>query len=143
MILILGRFFRVGWLLDTVAMLYRIALLIGLEPFLNTLTIKVRKILLEYCLSVCLMIPKMNSPPEEPYELSISIVYIIDKDEYGEMAVNITSSLKKEFPNLLEKTKDSGTVDLRKREAVSEMEFTVRDMRDTVEYHLRTLKLSY
>jgi len=83
--------------------------------------------------------PEDELPPEEPYELSISIVYIIDKAEYGEMAVNIASSLKKEFPNLLEKTKDSGTVDLRKCEAVSEMEFTVRDMRDTVEYHLEHL----
>jgi hypothetical protein len=82
--------------------------------------------------------PKDELPPEEPYELWISIVYI-DKDEYREMAVNIASSLQKEFPNLLEKTKDSGTVDLRKCEAVSEMEFTVRDMRDTVEYHLEHL----
>jgi hypothetical protein len=41
--------------------------------------------------------------------------------------------------NLLEKTKDSGTVDLRKCEAVSEMEFTLRDMRETVEYHLEHL----
>ncbi len=83
--------------------------------------------------------PEDELPPEEPYELLISIVYIIDKAEYGEMAVNIASSLKKEFPNLLEKTKDSGTVDLRKCEAISEMEFTVRDMRDTVEYHLEHL----
>lgn len=83
--------------------------------------------------------PQDELPPEEPYELWISIVYISDKDEYREMAVNIASSLQKEFPNLLEKTKDSGTVDLRKCEAVSEMEFTVRDMRDTVEYHLEHL----
>jgi hypothetical protein len=83
--------------------------------------------------------PKDELPSEEPYELSISIVYSIDKAEYREMAVNIASSLKKEFPNLLEKTKDSGTVDLRKCEAVSEMEFTVRDMRDTVEYRLEHL----
>jgi hypothetical protein len=82
--------------------------------------------------------PKDELPAEEPYELWISIVYI-DKDEYREMAVNIASSLEKEFPNLLEKTKHSGTVDLRKCEAVSEMEFTVRDMRDTVEYHLEHL----
>lgn len=84
--------------------------------------------------------PQDELPPEEPYELWISIVYISsDKDEYREMAVNIASSLQKEFPNLLEKTKHSGTVDLRKCEAVSEMEFTLRDMRDTVEYHLEHL----
>ena len=83
--------------------------------------------------------PEDELPPEEPYELFISIVYIIDKAEYGEMAVNMAGSLKEKFSNLLEKTKEKGTVDLRKCEAVSEMEFTVRDMRDTVEYHLEHL----
>jgi len=55
------------------------------------------------------------------------------------VAANIAQNLKTEFPNLLEKTKDSGMVDLRKCEAVSETEFTLRDMRDTVEYNLEHL----
>jgi hypothetical protein len=83
--------------------------------------------------------PKDELLPEEPYELWLSIVYVIDKAEYANMAANIAQKLKTEFPNLLEKTKESGTVDLRKCEAVSEIEFTLRDMRDTVEYNLEHL----
>jgi hypothetical protein len=83
--------------------------------------------------------PQDELLPEEPYELWLSIVYVTDKAEYATMAANIAQSLKTEFPNLLEKTKDSGMVDLRKCEAVSEIEFTLRDMRDTVEYNLEHL----
>lgn len=83
--------------------------------------------------------PKDELLPEEPYELWLSIVYVTDEAEYATMAANIAQKLKAEFPNLLEKTKDRGTVDLRKCEAVSEMEFTLRDMRDTVEYSLEHL----
>jgi hypothetical protein len=80
--------------------------------------------------------PEYELPPEEPYELWISIVYIIDKTEYGAMAESVASDLNTEFSNLLEKTKKNGTVDLRECKAISEMEFTLRDMRETVEYHL-------
>lgn len=83
--------------------------------------------------------PQDELIPEEPYELWLSLVYVADKAEYANMAAKIAQNLKTEFPNLLEKTKGSGTVDLRKCEAVSEMEFTLRDMRDTVEYHLEHL----
>jgi len=83
--------------------------------------------------------PESELPPEEPYELWISIVYITDETEYGETAEKIANSLKTEFSKLLDKTKDSGTVDLRKCEAISEMAFTLRDMRETVEYHLEHL----
>jgi len=80
--------------------------------------------------------PKEELSPEEPYELSISIVYITDEPKYEKMAKEIANSLKTEFPKLLANTKDSGKVDLRKCEAFSEMEFTLRDMREMVEYHL-------
>lgn len=83
--------------------------------------------------------PKDELPPEEPYELWLNIVYVTDKAEYSAIAEEIAQNLKTEFPKLLEKTKDCGTVILRKCEAVSEMEFTLRDMRDTVEYHLEHL----
>jgi hypothetical protein len=83
--------------------------------------------------------PQDELTPEEPYELWLSIVYVIDKAEYATMAADIAQKLKTEFPNLLDKTKESGTVDLRKCEAVSEMEFTLRDMRDTDEYNLEYL----
>jgi hypothetical protein len=77
--------------------------------------------------------------PEGVYELWLSIVYITDKDEYESMARKLAEGLKAEFPNLLVKTKESGKVDLQRCEAVSEMEFTFRDIRDTVEYHLEHL----
>jgi hypothetical protein len=80
--------------------------------------------------------PEDELPPEEPYELSINIIYV---DGYQEISEEIAKNLKKEFPKLLAKTKNSGTVDLLKCEAFSEMEFTLRDMRDTVEYHLEHL----
>jgi hypothetical protein len=83
--------------------------------------------------------PQDELPLEEPYELWLSIIYVTDKPEYATMAANMAQKLKTEFLNLLEKTKDSGMVDLRKCEAVSEMEFTLRDMRDTVEYNFEHL----
>ncbi len=83
--------------------------------------------------------PMEELPPEEAYELWLSIVYVIDQAEYESMAEKMAEGLKAEFSALLEKTKAFGSVDLRKCEAVSEMEFTVRDIRDTVEYHLEHL----
>lgn len=83
--------------------------------------------------------PQDELPPEEPYELWLSIIYVADKAEYATMAENVAQSLKTEFPNLLENAKDSGTVKLRKCEAVSEIEFTLRDVRDTVGYNLEYL----
>ena len=83
--------------------------------------------------------PKNELPPEEPYELWLSIVYILDEPEYATAAEDIARGLRTEFTLLLEKTKDSGDVDLRRCEAVSETEFTLRDMRDTVEYNLEYL----
>jgi hypothetical protein len=83
--------------------------------------------------------PKSELPPEEPYELWINIVYITDDDRYEAMAEEIAAGLNAKFPKLLEKTKDCGSVDLQRCEAVSEMEFTIRDMRETVEYHLEYL----
>jgi hypothetical protein len=83
--------------------------------------------------------PKGELPPEEAYELRLSIVYITDQDEYRLMAEELAQRLKIEFPKLLAKTKDSGAVDLRQCKASSEMEFTLRDLRDTEEYYLEHL----
>jgi hypothetical protein len=83
--------------------------------------------------------PEDELPPNEAYELWLSIVYITDKAEYGSMAQKIAQSMKTEFPKLLDKTKNNGTVDLRQCEAFSEEEFTLRDMRETVEYHIEHL----
>lgn len=83
--------------------------------------------------------PEDELSPEEPYELWLSIVYTTDEAEYGPMAEKIASKLNIEFPKLLKKTQDHGTVDLRQCKAFSESEFSLRDMRETVEYHLEHL----
>jgi hypothetical protein len=83
--------------------------------------------------------PMGELPPEEAYELWLSIIYVTDRAEYHDMAEQLATGLKKEFPKLLEKSQDFGLVDLRQCEAFSEMDFTVRDLRDTVEYHLEHL----
>lgn len=78
-------------------------------------------------------------PPEEPYELWLYLVYVTDKTEYSTITQEIAHNLKTDFLNLLEKTEDCGTVILSKCEALSEMESTVHDIRNTVEYHLEHL----
>lgn len=83
--------------------------------------------------------PQEELSPNEPYELWLSIVYVTDKEEYCSMAEEIAQKLNAKFPDLLNETKDNGPVDLRQCEAVSETEFTLRDMRDTVEYHAEHL----
>lgn len=80
--------------------------------------------------------PIEELPPKEPYELWLYIVYVTDEAEYESMAQQMAQRLEGEIPNLLLKSQESGTVDLQACEAVSEMEFTLRDMRNTEEYHL-------
>jgi hypothetical protein len=82
--------------------------------------------------------PENELPLDEPYELSLNIVYITDEDKNRTMSEEIARNLETEFSKLVEKAR-SGKVILRRCEAVSEMEFTLRDMRDTVEYHLEHL----
>jgi hypothetical protein len=83
--------------------------------------------------------PKEELPPEDIYELWLRIIYVSDKTEYATMAEEISQSLNTEFKTLLNKTKEIGKVELRQCTAVSEMEFTLRDMRDTVEYNFEHL----
>jgi hypothetical protein len=83
--------------------------------------------------------PKDELPPEEAYELYLSIIYNTDKPEYVTIAEAMAKKMKEEVTTLLEKSESSGKVDLRKCEAFSETSFTVRDMRDTDEYHLEHL----
>jgi hypothetical protein len=79
--------------------------------------------------------PKDELPPEEIYELWLSIIYTVDKGDYQLIAEKMANNLENQFPSLLEKTKEQGKVELRQCRAYSETEFTLRDMRDTVEYH--------
>lgn len=83
--------------------------------------------------------PGEELPPEEPYELWLSLVYIEDHAEYGPMAKQLADNLKAEFPRLVEKMKSYGCIDLRQCEAFSESEFSLKDMRGTIEYRLEYL----
>jgi len=84
--------------------------------------------------------PEGELLPEEPYKLDLHIVYTIDKNEHHKMAEDLAQELLLQFPESLRKTKEHGLVDL-KCKAVSEIEFTVREMRDTIPY--RAEHLSY
>jgi hypothetical protein len=83
--------------------------------------------------------PVDELPPEEPYELWLSILYITDKPEYKAMAEKIADSLETNFRELTKRTSEWGKVELRKCKAVSEVEFTIQDMRQTEEYCLEHL----
>ncbi|MBE9061007.1 hypothetical protein IQ256_08470 [cf. Phormidesmis sp. LEGE 11477] len=80
--------------------------------------------------------PREELSPKEPYELWINIVHVTDESNYCEMCKQLALKLKEKFPELLKKTENEGTVDLRRCEAISEAEFTLRDMRETVEFRL-------
>ena len=93
-------------------------------------------------LSFCLAYdPKHELSPDEPYEIKLSIVYTVDLPNNSSTAENIAQELRDRFPSLLERTREFGTVDLSQCDAVSEEEFTLSDLRETVE--LRLGHLSY
>lgn len=83
--------------------------------------------------------PQEELSVHEPYELWLSIVYVTDQEEYSSMAEKVAQQLQDSFSDLLKETEKHGHVDLRQCEAVSETEFTLRDVRDTVEYHAEHL----
>lgn len=78
-------------------------------------------------------------PPEQPYELWLYIVYSSDDMAYAEVAEKIANSLKDNFAALKEKSAAAGDIELRDCAASSDYEFTLRDLRDTVQYRLEYL----
>jgi hypothetical protein len=75
-------------------------------------------------------------PPDQSYELWLNIIYSIDNPAIEEDAKNLAASVRKKFHELMKAAADLGTVDLRHCEAYSEQEFTLRDLRDNIEYRL-------
>lgn len=73
---------------------------------------------------------------EEPYELWIYIVYTTDDHTAGGHAESIARDLVSSFDKLLAKTGSSGSVVLVECAAYSEEEFTLRDLRDNIEYKM-------
>jgi len=86
--------------------------------------------------------PEGELPPEEHYDFNLKIIYITDETgKHKSMAENLAQKLRQNFPKLLGKAKNPGSVNLQSCEAVSEDDFTFQEMRETVEY--RSEYLSY
>ena len=79
--------------------------------------------------------PAGELPAEEPYDLDISIVYTIDSPDAETAASAIADEVSERFAGLVTKSGAGGVV-LGVCEAVSEEEFTLRDIRQHVEYRL-------
>jgi len=73
-------------------------------------------------------------PPDEPYELWIYIVYSIDDSSSEVEAQQMATQIRDRFDKMINCHR--GLVDLRKCEAFSEEEFTLRDMRSTIHFLL-------
>jgi len=80
-------------------------------------------------------------PPDQNYELWIYIVYSVDEAEAQEHAEEIANNLRDKFLALIDKNKEAGNIDLRHCEAFSETEFTLSDLRGTIEYGLDHISL--
>lgn len=82
--------------------------------------------------------PQYELPPEEPYELEISIVYTVDEPSAFEHAQEIARHVQDKFHELVAKA-GCGPVELSECEEVSEEAFTLRDMRMNIEYRVEHL----
>lgn len=69
--------------------------------------------------------------PEEPYEVWISVVHTTEDPSHEEIATQIAEKLKGEG--------EPDGLDLRQCEAYSEEEFTLRDLREQVQYRVEHL----
>lgn len=78
-------------------------------------------------------------PPNEPYELWLYIVYSTDDAAFADVATKTADALKGKFTDLISKTVDMGSVDLRDCEAYSEAEFTLLDLRSNIHYRFEYL----
>jgi hypothetical protein len=76
---------------------------------------------------------------EDLYELSLFIVYSGDDLAYADHAVAIAEEIKNEFDELKKKSAESGDIELIECAAYSEYEFTLKDMRDNVQFRFEYL----
>lgn len=72
--------------------------------------------------------------PHEAYDFSLFIIYSIDNIEYEKEARSLANQIKEKFMQFSTKTALLGTVRLLECEAYSEQEFTLRDMRQNIQY---------
>ncbi len=80
-------------------------------------------------------------PASQDYELWIYLVYSIDESDAQEHIGELAGKLVDKFPTLIGKNRGAGNVDLRECESYSEAEFTLSDIRGTIEYHLDNISL--
>lgn len=80
-------------------------------------------------------------PQEELYEVWLNVVYSSDDPEYERRAITAAEILRSAFAAEFKKDGKWNLIELRRCEAVSERDFTLRDMRETVEYKLEHLSL--
>jgi len=86
--------------------------------------------------------PEEELPPEEHYNVNLTIIYVADRDEYRLVAEKLAKELLEgKFTELLGKVKEEkrGPVSLQSCKAVSEDNFTLREVRETVEYYAEHL----
>ncbi len=79
--------------------------------------------------------PATELEANEPYDLDISIVYTIDVPEAEDAASAIADDINHRFDELVDKASAGGVV-LGSCDAYSEEEFTLRDIRQHVEFRL-------
>lgn len=79
--------------------------------------------------------PACELPSAEPYDLNISIVYTIDDPLAEEAAAGIAKDIDSKFNGLVRQA-GAGVVVLGECSALSEEEFTLRDIREHVEFRL-------
>jgi len=79
--------------------------------------------------------PVTELPPDDPYDLNISIVYTVDKPEAADAACTIADDMTEYFGVLVKKA-GAGGVMLGECQAYSEEEFTLHDIRHYIELRL-------
>ncbi len=77
----------------------------------------------------------------ELYEVWLNVVYSVDDPEHEKGAIAVAEILSTAFAAEFKKDGKWNLIELRRCEAVSERNFTLRDMRETVEYKLEHLSL--
>ncbi|OGA72790.1 MAG: hypothetical protein A3G81_11825 [Betaproteobacteria bacterium RIFCSPLOWO2_12_FULL_65_14] len=86
--------------------------------------------------------PNDNSlPPDQKYELAVNVVYATDDVAHEKAAVEAARALRAAFEAQFKKDGKWKSIELVRCEAVSERDFTMRDMRETVNFRLEHLSL--
>ncbi|MHA3318974.1 hypothetical protein [Legionella pneumophila] len=78
--------------------------------------------------------PSEELEPDNPYELWLNIVYVTNEPNADKNANDLVNKIEEKFSKLMSKSEKLGSVILSSCKAYSESEFTLEDLRNTVEY---------